>query len=168
MINLAEDGIRAYKPTGKITVENCKVQRMRAGIKLYLADEATIRNCEVYDCVIQGYSIPNRGVIENCRGNAAYGPLFYIHSDGHRDQNVSIEVQPAPHGIGNHPLAAIKGSGHDIRFTNGDGTGAQINRPIIVGYPMRFDYLGLPEVLINPVRKGAGECPSRIKCKHIV
>ena len=143
MINLSEDGIRAYEGTKKITVENCKVVRMRSGVKLYLADEGIIRNCEVLDCVVQGYSVPSRGVIENCRGNAAYGPLFYVHSDSHTGQEVEIEVLPAPHGMGDHPLAAIRGRSHEIIFTAKEEKGAQLERPIIVGYPLRFDYLSV-------------------------
>lgn len=148
MINLCEDGIRAYRGTGKITVENCKVSKTRGGIKLYMAKSATVRNCEVRDCVVQGYSVPSGGVIENCRGNAAYGPLLYIHSDQHNGQKIEIEVMPAPHGVGDHVLAAIKGRDHHIRFTAKSEEGAQFLRPIVVGYPMRFDYLSVdfPEV----------------------
>lgn len=141
MINLCEDGIRAYNGTQRITVENCKVYRTRGGIKIYMAKEGIIRNCEVRDCVIQGFSVPSRGVIENCRGNAAYGPLLYIHSDNHHSQQIEIEVLPAPHGIGDHPLAAIKGKNHRIKFTSAKSEGAQLKRPIIIGYPMRFDFL---------------------------
>ena len=151
MINLAEDGIRAYGGTGKVTVENCQVVRMRGGIKIYMANSGSIRNCEVLDCVIQGFSVPSRGVIENCRGNSAYGPLLYIHSDSHHSQQIEIKVLPAPHGIGDHPLAAIKGKNHRIKFTSEKSEGAQLKRPIIVGYPMRFDYLSwdFPKVPIG-------------------
>lgn len=148
MINLVEDGIRAYDGARRMTVENCKVVRMRGGIKLYMADEGVIRNCEVLDCVVQGFSVPSRGVIENCRGNAAYGPLLYIHMDSHHSQKIEIEVLPAPHGIGDHPLAAIRGREHEITLTAANDKEAQLERPIIVGYPMRFDYLSVdyPEV----------------------
>ncbi|MDP0490984.1 MAG: right-handed parallel beta-helix repeat-containing protein [Verrucomicrobiota bacterium JB023] len=141
MINLVEDGIRAYGGTGRMVVEDCRVVRTRGGIKLYMAKEGIIRNSEVIDCVIQGFSVPSGGVIENCRGNAAYGPLLYIHMDHYRNQKVDIEVIPAPHGIGDHPLAALKGRDHSIIFTSAEGDGAQLERPIIVGYPLRFDYL---------------------------
>lgn len=143
MINLCEDGIRAYAGTGRMTVENCKVVRTRGGIKIYMAKGGIIRNCEVLDCVVQGFSVPSRGIIENCRGNAAFGPLLYIHSDSHNSQQIEIEVLPAPHGIGDHPLAAIKGKNHEIKFTSKSSEGAQYDRPIIVGYPMRFDYLSV-------------------------
>ena len=148
MLNCSEDGIRAYGGTGRMTVENCKVVKMRGGIKLYMARQGIIRNSEVLDCIVQGFSVPSRGVIEKCRGNAAYGPLLYIHMDSHSSQRVDIEVLPAPHGIGDHPLAAIKGKNHFIRFTAKNDEGAQWERPIIVGYPLRFDYLSIdyPEV----------------------
>lgn len=143
MINLTEDGIRAYKGAGNITVEHCKVSKMRGGIKLYMAKSATVSNCEVLDCVIQSYSIPSNGTITNCRGNAAYGPLLYVHFDSHHSQQIDIEVIPSPHGLGDHPLAAIRGSNHSINFTYPENTLPKTMRPIIVGYPMRFDFLSV-------------------------
>ena len=139
MINLTEDGIRAYAGTGKMTVENCKVTKCRGGIKLYMAKSATITDCEVRDCVIQGFSIPSRGEIIRCKGNAAYGPLLYVHMDSHSSQKIDLEVLPAPHAMGDHPLAAIKGQGHHIRLSSKGAVDLQ--RPVIIGYPMRFDYL---------------------------
>ena len=169
MINLVEDGIRAYRGAGRMTVENCKVVRMRGGIKLYLADEAEVRNCEVLDCVVQGYSVPNRGVIEDCRGNAAYGPLLYIHMDSNHSQRIEIEVLPAPHGLGDHPLAAIRGRDHDITFTVDGEKGAQLKRPIIVGYPMRFDYLSIdyPEVPVGMAELYDKFAPERYKAEGV-
>jgi hypothetical protein len=148
MLNLTEDGIRAYRGAGHVTVDNCKVVKMRGGIKLYMAKSATVSNCQVLDCVIQGYSLPSKGTITHCSGNAAYGPLLYIHFDSHTSQHIDLEVLPSPHGLGDHPLAAIKGSGHTIRFTSSPSTAPETLRPIIVGYPMRFDYLcvGYPAV----------------------
>ena len=148
MLNLTEDGIRAYAGTGHVTVENCQVSKTRGGIKLYMARSATVLNCEVLDCVIQGYSLPSRGTLTRCRGNAAYGPLLYIHFDKHSSQQIDLQVLPSPHSLGDHPLAAIKGSGHTIRLTASDSAAPEILRPIIVGYPMRFDYLcvNYPEV----------------------
>ena len=148
MVNLVEDGIRAYSGSGHMTVENCKVTKCRGGIKLYMAKSATVTNCEVYDCVVQGYSVPSRGTISNSKGNAAYGPLLYVHSDSSSSQKIDLEVVPSPHALGDHPLAAIRGSRHRIRlWSQADDDSEQV-RPIIVGYPMRFDFLGVdyPEV----------------------
>ncbi|TWT80735.1 hypothetical protein CA13_21810 [Planctomycetes bacterium CA13] len=141
MINCTEDGIRAYKGAGEMIVENCVVKKTRGGIKLYMAKSAKVTNCKVLDCVVQGYSLPSRGVISNCSGNAAYGPLLYVHSDSHEGQTIELEVLPSPHSLGDHPLAAIKGRGHRITFTRADSSASETLRPIIVGYPMRFDFL---------------------------
>ena len=141
MLNCAEDGIRAYRGAGDMIVENCVVKKMRGGIKLYMARSATVTDCQVLDCVVQGYSLPRRGVITGSSGNAAYGPLLYIHFDSHSNQTIDLEVLPSPHGLGDHPLAAIKGRDHSIRFTRTGDPMHETPRPIIVGYPMRFDFL---------------------------
>jgi hypothetical protein len=141
MLNCTEDGIRAYKGAGHMLVENCVVMKTRGGIKLYMAKSAKVTGCRVLDCVIQGYSVPSGGVISNSSGNAAYGPLLYIHFDSHSNQRIDLKVLPSPHGLGDHPLAAIKGRGHSIKFTRADGATSKTLRPIIVGYPMRFDFL---------------------------
>jgi len=141
VLNLSEDGIRAYGKTGHVTVDNCKVSKTRGGIKLYMAKSATVQNCEVLDCVIQGYSLPSNGTIANSTGNAAYGPLLYVHFDSHSSQKIELKLLPSPHGLGDHPLAAIRGRGHTIKLTGSGGAKPKTLRPIIVGYPMRFDFL---------------------------
>lgn len=141
MINCTEDGIRAYKGAGEMIVENCIVRKCRGGIKLYMARSAKVSNCQVLDCVVQGYSLPSRGVIKNCSGNAAYGPLLYVHSDNHSRQQIDLKVLPSPHGLGDHPLAALKGRDHRITFKAVGDHQSTIQRPIIVGYFMRFDFL---------------------------
>jgi hypothetical protein len=122
-------------------VENCVVKKCRGGIKLYMAKSAKVSNCQVLDCVVQGYSLPSRGVISNSSGNAAYGPLLYVHFDSHSNQSIDLKVLSSPHGLGDHPLAAIKGRGHSIKFTPAGNSTPETLRPIIVGYPMRFDFL---------------------------
>jgi hypothetical protein len=141
MLNLTEDGIRAYSGAGHVTVDSCKVMKMRGGIKLYMAKGAKVANCQVLDCVIQGYSLPSRGTITRCSGNAAYGPLLYIRSDWHASQHIDLEVLPSPHALGDHPLAVIKGTEHCIRFTASGSYTPETLRPIVVGYPLRFDFL---------------------------
>lgn len=141
MINCTEDGIRAYKGAGEMIVENCIVRKCRGGIKLYMARSAKVSNCQVLDCVVQGYSLPSRGVIKNCSGNAAYGPLLYVHSDNHSRQQIDLKVLPSPHGLGDHPLAALKGRDHRITFKAEGDHQSTTPRPIIVGYFMRFDFL---------------------------
>ncbi len=141
MLNCTEDGIRAYNGAGHMIVENCVVKKCRGGIKLYMAESATVTDCKVIDCVVQGYSLPSRGTVSNSSGNAAYGPLLYVHSDSHHSQTVELTVLPSPHSLGDHPLAAIKGRNHSITFIQAGDPAGEKPRPIIVGYKMRFDFL---------------------------
>jgi hypothetical protein len=169
MINCTEDGIRAYKGAGLMIVENCVVSKTRGGIKLYMARGARVSNCQVMDCVIQGYSLPSGGVITNCSGNAAYGPLLYVHFDSHADQKIDLKVFPSPHGTGDHVLAAIKGKGHSIRFARAGRPADETLRPIVVGYPMRFDFLCVdyPEVPAGYERHFAEYAPKTYEASGI-
>jgi len=144
MFNLTEDGIRAYNIPGSVTVDNCIVKKCRGGIKLYMAKgDVKVSNSTVIDCVVEGYSINNGGQIINCRGNAAYGPLLYMHFDKVSNQKIDLTVLPAPHAVGNHVFAAIKGHGHKIKLSHADYQGEfdKTLRPIVIGYPARFEFL---------------------------
>lgn len=149
MLNLTEDGIRAYPGSGDVTVENCTIKKCRAGIKLYMTSgKAIARNCTVLDCIVEGYSMPSDGEVINCRGNAAYGPLIYIHpadnfykvEAAHRSK-IEIEVLPSPHAIGNHVMAAIRGTNNSFKLTQTESPIDAVLRPIVVGYYARFELL---------------------------
>ena len=134
---------------------------MRSGVKLYLAKEGHISDCKVTDCVVQGYSVPKGGTITRSSGNAAYGPLLYIHNDSANSQDIDLTVLPAPHSMGDHPLAAIKGTKNKVRFSVPEGSEPKDLRPIIVGYPLRFDFLtrDYPEVPKGYEKKFAKYAP---------
>jgi hypothetical protein len=149
MLNLTEDGIRAYPGSGDVTVENCTIKKCRSGIKLYMTSgKAIARNCTVLDCIVEGYSMPSDGEVINCRGNAAYGPLIYIHpadnfykvEAAHRS-NIEIEVLPSPHAVGNHVMAAIRGTNNIFKLTQSASPIDAVLRPIVVGYYARFELL---------------------------
>ncbi|MDO7171611.1 hypothetical protein [Mariniflexile sp. AS56] len=144
MLNLTEDGIRAYNIPGSVTVENCIVKKCRGGIKLYMAKGTVkVSDATVLDCIVEGYSLNNGGEMINCSGNAAYGPLVYMHFDNASNQKIDLNVLPAPHAVGNHVFAAIKGSNHEIKLTPTALT-TPIDatlRPIVVGYTARFEFL---------------------------
>jgi parallel beta-helix repeat protein len=149
MLNLTEDGIRAYPGSGDVTVENCTIKNCRSGIKLYMTSgKAIARNCTVLDCVVEGYSMPSDGEVINCRGNAAYGPLIYIHpadnfykvEAAHRS-NIELELLPSPHAVGNHVLAAIRGTNNIFKLTQAASPIDAVLRPIVVGYYARFELL---------------------------
>ena len=142
MLNLTEDGIRAYPINGSVTVENCIVKKTRGGIKLYLAKgDVMVRNCKVLDSIVQGYSLPSGGKIINSSGNAAYGPLIYMHFSGTSNHRIDLNILPAPHAVGNHVFAAIRGEGHTINLTQSGSPIDATLRPIVVGYRARFQFL---------------------------
>jgi len=158
MLNLTEDGIRAYPGSGDVTVENCVIKKCRAGIKLYMTSgKAIARNCTVLDCIVEGYSMPSDGEVINCRGNAAYGPLIYIHPADHfykveaaHRSSIELELLPSPHAVGNHVMAAIRGTNNIFKLTQAESPIDAVLRPIVVGYYSRFellttDYPGVPE-----------------------
>ncbi|EOR93926.1 putative protein-transmembrane prediction [Arcticibacter svalbardensis MN12-7] len=149
MLNLTEDGIRAYPGSGDVTVENCTIKKCRSGIKLYMTSgKAIARNCTVLDCIVEGYSMPSDGKVINCRGNAAYGPLIYIHpadnfyqvEAAHRSV-IELELLPSPHAVGNHVMAAIRGTNNIFKFTQAASPIDAVLRPIVVGYYSQFELL---------------------------
>ncbi|MGJ8640014.1 MAG: right-handed parallel beta-helix repeat-containing protein [Opitutaceae bacterium] len=158
MLNLTEDGIRAYPGSGDVTVENCVIKKCRAGIKLYMTSgKAIARNCTVLDTIVEGYSMPSDGEVINCKGNAAYGPLIYIHpadnfykvEAAHRS-NIELELLPSPHAVGNHVMAAIRGTNNIFKLTQKESPIDTTLRPIVMGYYSRFellttDFPGVPE-----------------------
>ena len=149
MLNLTEDGIRAYPGAGDVTVENCTIKKCRSGIKLYMTTGKTIvKNCTVLDCIVEGYSMPSDAEVINSRGNAAYGPLIYIHpadnfykvEAAHRT-NIELELLPSPHAVGNHVMAAIRGTNNIFKLTQSASPIDAVLRPIVVGYFARFELL---------------------------
>jgi hypothetical protein len=144
MLSLTEDGIRAYldgpdrngqrRRTGHVTVENCRIQRMRGGITLCMAASGTITGCTVLDSGGHAYSVPSKGVVRNSRGNAAYSPLLVMPYKQTRHADIDLEWLPAEDALGDHPLALITGdAGHRIRIACRDVPAPEILRPIIIG-----------------------------------
>ena len=131
MLPLAEDGIRVYSRGGSVTVENCKVKKMRGGIRVYLASHATVRNSVAIDCGSTNFNLPRRGKIVGSSGNFAYAPLsdFRLAKSG---QEIELTILPSPHAIGSHNVADVLGDGHRIVFHRSEGPLDKNLRPIVV------------------------------------
>lgn len=142
MIGLTEDGIRAYtdgedkdgnrRRTGHITVEGCTVDGMRGGITLTLAERATVTDSVAINCS-HGYSLPSNSTIKNCKGNAAYGPLLSLPYAHKGNSVIELELLDAAEEVGDHPLARITGSGHQITITTQSNVAPKTLRSIILG-----------------------------------
>ncbi len=142
MLSLTEDGIRAYndgedrngktRRTGHITVENCFVKRMRGGITITMATGGKVSGCTVIDCD-HAYSIPPNGVVRNCRGNAAFGPLLEMPYSNKGNADIELEVLYSDLEMGNHALAHITGNQHKITFSYQGTKVPEKLRPIRIG-----------------------------------
>ncbi|MCH6259296.1 DUF6250 domain-containing protein, partial [Puniceicoccaceae bacterium K14] len=113
--SLCEDGIRVYSGGGSVIVENCTVTKMRGGIRLYLASEATVINSTAIDNGNVNWNMPNNGTVVNSSGNFAYAPLSDFRLSR---SNMDIEwtIIPSPHAVGPHNLCDVLGNGHTIVF----------------------------------------------------
>lgn len=142
MLSLTEDGIRAYldgtdvngvnRRTGKITVENCVVDKMRGGITLTLGSGiADVKNCVVTRCA-HAFSLPSNSIVRNCKGDAAFGPLLSMPYSNKGNADIELELIPADTIMGTHPLAEVSGKNHKIKITS-TGDVSKYNQTIKIG-----------------------------------
>ena len=127
MISLSEDGIRMYdqsapgQPTGRTTIKDCTVTRMRRGICTGLSAAGDrVVNCEVRDCVAAGFNASSGDVLEHCRADAKYAEALCLPYSGSQGAVVELEVLDSRGGLANRLLAVINGQGHQVvlRTTN--------------------------------------------------
>ncbi|MFC1760537.1 hypothetical protein ACFL6U_00470 [Planctomycetota bacterium] len=123
MIALSEDGIRMYPndgnghATGRTTIRNCTVRRMRRGICVGLdASGDTVVDCEVRDCVAAGFNIGNGDVLENCRANARYAEALSCPYSRSQGAKVDLEILDSRGGLSNTILATLNGERHEVRL----------------------------------------------------
>ena len=127
MIALSEDGIRLYpggeggNPTGKTTVRDCSVRRMRRGICVGLdSSPDTVLNCEARECVAAGFNIGNGDVLENCRADARYAEALSCPYSASQGARVDLEILDSRGGLANTLLATVNGEGHEVRLHTPD------------------------------------------------
>ena len=120
ILSLAEDGIRSYSRSGSVVVENSTVKRMRGGIRLYLADSATVSNSVAVDNGNTNFNLPRDGIVENSVGNFTNGPL-HDFAAARSGQDLEITILPSPNAIGSHNIADIEGNDHNIVFHRAKG-----------------------------------------------
>lgn len=105
--SLQEDGIRIYsdsgtsrnytglnnRPTGKVTVRNCTVRRMRRGICLALGGSGhVVTGCEVTECARAGYNLGSATVVRDSRGDAKYSPILELASQNSNHADIELTV----------------------------------------------------------------------------
>jgi hypothetical protein len=118
--SLSEDGIRMYAPAKNIIVESCTVIKMRGGIRLYLGQDATVRNCTVTYCEWVAYNLPDGGQLTNCKGDFSFGPLTDYRLNRSRTKAVWT-ILPSPNATGDHNIMDIGGDGHHVTLNRQPG-----------------------------------------------
>ena len=138
---LCEDGIRTYatgnhvpQKTARVTVMDCTVRNTRSGVTFgFEQGPSKIVNTAVIGYQERGFSIGTNGVIENCRGDAMYGPLLTFL--GPRAKNCTIDLQlidtVSPYPVPR--LLEINGTGHRIKLTNYEDSQRSKETPIVFG-----------------------------------
>lgn len=118
--SLSEDGIRMYAPAKNIIVENCTVTKMRGGIRLYLGQDATVRDCTVTYCEWIAYNLPDGGQLSNSKGDFTYGPLtdYRLNRSGTKAE---WTILPSPDATGDHNIMDIGGRNHHITLNRHPG-----------------------------------------------
>ncbi|WP_430933835.1 SGNH/GDSL hydrolase family protein [Saccharicrinis sp. 156] len=138
---LSEDGIRTYpkgglheRRTQGVTVINCTVKNMRSGFDLSANLPPTkVVGSTVIGCQEKGFSIGTNGVIENCKGDAMYGPLITFITKDIKNCKVDLELVDTVSQFQVHRLAEINGSGHQISIRNHKGRIRKVKVPIVFG-----------------------------------
>ena len=131
-ISLCEDGIRLYNNGGSMEVENCRVEKMRGGIRGYLGSGTTVINSTAIDCESTNFNLPNGGSITNSYGNFSYCPLSDYRL-GRSNTNVELTIIPSPHASGSHNLLDLEGNNHTAVFhRTSDPVDSEETRAIVI------------------------------------
>ena len=136
-INLSkhEDGIRVYindnaatngwpQYVENLTVENCRVERMRDALATGDMESAlVVTDTEAYGCE-QGFTPTAYGsnLFTGCKGDAVNGPLvFFRRSASGAVMEVELAGNASP--IGQWPIALISGSNNEVTLTRSASAG---------------------------------------------
>ncbi|MFR9619879.1 MAG: hypothetical protein SNH63_01515 [Rikenellaceae bacterium] len=136
--SLSECGFRNYgsggpdkNRTGKITIVNCRAKNTRIGFAFTrMADDIEIVGCEAQGCEV-GYSLAGVKVSQS-RGDAEYGPLFYILKSGVASE-VELALMSAQSTSTVHSIAHIAGDGHSVWLSEYGGERRESALPIVIG-----------------------------------
>jgi hypothetical protein len=138
---LAEDGIRTYsygslvgRNTERVTVVNCTVKNMRAGVAIGSErGPSRIIGTTVVGAQERAYTLGSGGTILDCKGDAVYGPLLAFSDARVRDCIIDLKLIGTTSKYEVKRLLEINGSGHHITLRNYNGKRRSIATPIVFG-----------------------------------
>jgi len=105
--SLSEDGIRSYRDSGSVFVENSTVKGMRSGIRLWLGTETRVTNTTSIDNRIANVSMNRDGVVDGVTANFTYGPALLVDGS-EQNQDIDMTLLASPNAVGSHNIADIR------------------------------------------------------------
>jgi len=142
MKSLNECGFRTYasggptnRLTGKVTAINCTAENVRVGFALGADDKTEpvkLSNCETIGCE-RGFFI-TKGVVENSRSDAVYGPMLYLEGDAASEIELTLTKVQSDFKV--HALVTISGKRHKLTLNQKPNIDVNIKVPIMLGYGM--------------------------------
>lgn len=138
---LAEDGIRTYpygslvgRNTERVTVVDCVVKNMRAGVAIGSErGPSRIIGTTVTGAQERAFTLGSGGTILDCKGDAVYGPLLAFSDARVRDCIIDLELIGTTSKYEVKRLMEINGSGHHVTLRNYNGKRRAISAPIVFG-----------------------------------
>ncbi len=118
--SLSEDGIRTYPDAGSVFVENCTVEGMRGGIRLYNATVAEVTGSTATGNRLSNFQMSRDDVVSSSSADFTYGPAVWI-SPFQQNQELDITLLPSPNAIGPHNIADLDRGGNTIVFRRAPG-----------------------------------------------
>lgn len=128
MKSVAEDGFRTYG-VDNLTFINCTSKNMRGAFELRSSGHH-LQNCTVLGNE-RGYWIGSNSIVENCEGDAKYGPLMFIEG---KNIDVDVELLARESGKQVHSLGTIHGRNNNIKITPASDERRERPVPILLGF----------------------------------
>lgn len=118
------DGVRYTRGTSNVTVKDCYVKNVRAGVTLtHATGQKYVENCTVIGCE-RGFAIGS-GQIVNCKADTQYGPALGVDYTSDNGMVADITILPnageAMGGNGSRHAAIIIGYNHKVTLRRAPG-----------------------------------------------
>jgi len=130
MKSLCEDGFRVYGQIKNIHFKNCTAKNTRGGFELRTNGGIRLESCTVMGTE-RGYWVGDGAVMTDCKGDASYGPLFFIEG---KNVDAEIVVVPTDSDCLVHALGTIQEANNHIVLKSEQGVQRKKEIPILIGY----------------------------------
>ncbi|GIZ09771.1 hypothetical protein [Flavobacterium sp. UMI-01] len=129
MKSLCEDGFRTYGKCENIAFKNCTAKNTRGGFELRF-NSARLENCTTIGTE-RAYWIGDQTVMNNCKGDANYGPLLFVEGN---NVDVTLTLEPTESDRKVHSLMTVFGENNKVVLKAANGQKRNKELPILVGF----------------------------------